>query len=339
MNSITKIIAFSFAFLLSLNLATAQQGESKEKHMKNSESRAEKQTQRMTEKLSLTDTQIKQVAAINLTFAEKMKAAKEANTEKGEGREAFKSIRNEHHAAIKTVLTPEQVAKFDTDLANKKGKGRHGKKGHRRGEGKSAEERAAHHTERLTEKLSLSEEQTVKVAAINLDFAKKAAAIRAANEDREAGKKAIKILRTEQKAAIKTTLTPEQITQFEAMKDGKRGHKGKRGKGGKKGDRRGEGKSAEERAAHHTKRLTEKLSLNEEQAAKIAAINLDFAKKAAATKAANEDRAAGKEAIKTLRTQQKAAIKTTLTPEQITQFEAMKDGKKCRKCKQGKGDQ
>ena len=336
MNSITKLIALSFALLLSLNLVIAQQGESKEKHMKDPESRAEKQTQRMTEKLSLTETQVKQVAAINLTFAEKMKSAKEAATEKEAGRAAFKAIRDEHHAAIKTVLTPEQVSKFETDLENRKGKGRRGKG---RGKGKSAEERATHLTERLTEKLSLNETQTAKVATINLDFAKKATAIKAANEDREAGREELKALRKEHKAAIKTTLTPEQITQFEAMKDGKRGHKGRRGKGGKKGHSRGKDKSPEDRAAHHTERLTEKLSLNETQIQKLASINLDFAKKIAAAKEENEDREAGKEAVKALRTQHKNAIKTILTAEQTTQFEAMKDRKRGPKSKGRKGDQ
>lgn len=81
----------------------------------------------------------------------------------------------------------------------------------------------------MTDKLSLSEAQTAKVAAINLDFAKKADAIKAANEDRAIGREKMKALRMEQKEAIKAILNPEQITQFEAMKD-KRGHRGKRGK-------------------------------------------------------------------------------------------------------------
>ncbi len=315
MNTIIKLIAFSFALFLSLNIVVAQQGESNEKHMKNPEVRAQKQTQRMTEDLSLSEAQISQVAKINLTFAEKMKAAKAANSEK----ETCKNIRTEHSNAIKAVLNTEQITQFDAMKDNRGHKGKRGK-GHHKGGTKSSEERAAHHTERLTEKLSLNEAQATKIAAINLEFAKKADAIKEANEDREAGREEMNALRTEQKTVIKAVLNTEQITQFDAMKD-KRGHKGKRGKGHHKGG----AKNSEERAAHHTERLTEKLSLNETQATKIAAINLEFAKKAEAIKAANKDREAGREEMNALRAEQKAAIKTVLTPEQVTQFDAMKD--------------
>jgi len=79
----------------------------------------------------------------------------------------------------------------------------------------------------LTEKLSLSPEQTAKVSAINTEFSTKRKAIKEATTERGAAKEAMKALRGEQKAAIKAVLTAEQIAIFDTMKKGRRGGKGR----------------------------------------------------------------------------------------------------------------
>jgi len=244
MKSITKLITLSFALLLSLNLATAQRGQGNRNMHKieNAEAYAEKQTQRLTEKLSLTEDQTAKVASINLEHAKKLQAAKAANTDKEAGRATFKALRTEKHTAIKAVLTPEQVTKMEEKRegrgrgkgkgARKGGKGKHWKGGE--GKAHNSEERAAKRTQHLTEKLSLTEEQAAKVTAINLEYAEFRKAAKANATDRETGKATMKELRTKQQNAIKAILTTEQLATYESMKKewkGKRG--GRKGKGKK----------------------------------------------------------------------------------------------------------
>lgn len=228
MSSIKKVITLSFALLLMLNLATAQRGQGNQKirNIENVEAFAQQQTQRLTERLSLTEDQSAKVAAIHLEYAQKLQAAQATAT----GKEAFKALRTEQNAAIKTVLTPEQITQMEQKRGGKgKGakKGGKGKGGKRGGEGKAqtAEEKAAKHTERLTEKLSLTEAQTATIAAINLDYANKMEAAKATATDKEAGKAARKSLRTAQQTAIKAVLNAEQLVAYDALKSERKGKK------------------------------------------------------------------------------------------------------------------
>lgn len=90
--------------------------------------KAKKQTTQMVEKLSLNDEQATQVEAINVAYAEQMKAARE---EVGKDREAMKSImdnmNNNKNTELKAVLTSEQFQQYETMQAQGK-EGRGGKK-------------------------------------------------------------------------------------------------------------------------------------------------------------------------------------------------------------------
>lgn len=186
------------------------------------EERAQHHTDRLAEKLALTETQTSEVAKINLDFAKKIKATKDAETERGANKEAVKTLKTEQKTAIKAVLNSDQLTAFEAMKDERKEKrGR----GHR--SAATPEERAQHHTDRLVEKLALTETQTTEVANINLDFAKKIKATKDAETERGANREAVKNLKTEQKAAIKEVLTPEQATAFEAMKGERKGHRGK----------------------------------------------------------------------------------------------------------------
>ena len=188
------------------------------------EERAQHHTDRLVEKLALTETQTTEVAKINLAFAQKIKATKDAETERGENREAVNTLKTEQKAAIKAVLNPDQLTAFEAMKDDRKGKRGHGHKG-----GATSEERAQHHTARLAEELALTETQTTEVADINLAFAKKIKATKDAETERGENRAAVNTLKTEQKAAIKAVLTPEQMTTFEAMKRGPKGRRGKEG--------------------------------------------------------------------------------------------------------------
>ncbi len=92
---------------------------------------AEKQTQRMTKALSLSEDQQEKVKAINLKYAQKGKEAR-GKTNKKERRAARKTIRTERMAELKTVLSAEQYTKYEKN-SKKKGKRKKGKK--RKGQG------------------------------------------------------------------------------------------------------------------------------------------------------------------------------------------------------------
>lgn len=80
-------------------------------------------------------------------------------------------------------------------------------------------ERAAHHTERMTEKLGLSSEQEAQVEAINLKYADKIAALRSESEsERKEKRKAIKALFEEKDKELKAVLTEEQYQQYREHK-------------------------------------------------------------------------------------------------------------------------
>ncbi len=75
------------------------------------EEKAEKFTNKLTEKVNLDRAQVPKVKAIALEYAHKMQEAREANQGDKEAiKEIRKEIRKEKRAALKEVLTDEQIA-------------------------------------------------------------------------------------------------------------------------------------------------------------------------------------------------------------------------------------
>lgn len=221
--------------LCSINLMTAQTRKDRDK-FSNSENRSEKQLEKMTEELALTETQVNQLTVINADYATKMKTAKAASTDKETNRATFKTLRAEKTTAVKGILNSEQLAKHEAMKREHKGKrgdkDRKGKKGKRGADGRNAgtpEEREQKQTTRLTEQLSLSEAQAAKVAVINLAYAQKMKVAKDASTEKGTNREVWKTLRTAQDTAIKAVLTPEQLTTYEAMKNTRKG-KGKKGR-------------------------------------------------------------------------------------------------------------
>lgn len=120
-----------------------------------------------------------------------------------------------------------------------KGAGEHKENHENKGERehKTPEERANGLTNRMTEKLGLTEDQKAKVYAINVDMAKKNDEIRhntaLTKEDRRAQLKANYL---ERKSQYKTVLTAEQFAKYESWeKEKKAKHQENKGKGKGKG--------------------------------------------------------------------------------------------------------
>ncbi len=196
--------------------------------------RAEQQTDRMTKNLGLSDDQIVKVKEINLRYAEKAKAAfaDKKKGEKSQNREAHQALRTEHQAELSKVLTKDQAAKWEQMKADQKGEGRGQGKGKGAGRDMDPAKRAEHQTDRMTQELGLSADQTAKVKAINQKYAEKAKAAHEAKPDGEKGKLkgANKDLRAQHDAELKKVLTKEQAAKWEQLKSERKGERGDRGK-------------------------------------------------------------------------------------------------------------
>ena len=106
--------------------------------MPSPEERAKRQTAHMTEELKLTSEQEKEVGDINLTYANKMKDARdEAAGDRTAMRAKMEAMMKEKSEALKEVLTEEQIKSFE-EMESQNGQGRQGnKKKGKRGKGKS----------------------------------------------------------------------------------------------------------------------------------------------------------------------------------------------------------
>lgn len=101
------------------------------------EERAKQKTERLAEYLSLSESQTTQVNAINLAYANKMKSLKEKSAQTEADRIAMKNLRTESSTAIKAILTPEQLTKFNERTDRKKEHGHHKGKEHGGDSGKA----------------------------------------------------------------------------------------------------------------------------------------------------------------------------------------------------------
>lgn len=118
----------SIQLILTINSAVmAQQGGGRRGNMEPKEF-AERQTNQMKESLELSDKQLPKIEALNLKYAEKMKAARD---EAGDDRDAMRSsmtaMMKEKDVVLKQILTEEQWTKFEKErkerMQNRQGGG------------------------------------------------------------------------------------------------------------------------------------------------------------------------------------------------------------------------
>jgi periplasmic protein CpxP/Spy len=116
----------------------------KHKAQKNPEEVAQMKTDRMAQKLELSEAQKNQLQTLNLRHAQEMKAMRESHKAAGEKtaeqrtqmQEARKASHNQWQAELKGILSAEQFAKYEADKAEMKQKRGEGKKGHKGGDSK-----------------------------------------------------------------------------------------------------------------------------------------------------------------------------------------------------------
>lgn len=99
------------------------------------EERAKRQTEMLAKALELTEDQKAKVLEINLKYAQPTKEGeKKENADREKLREEFKKQYEERTAAIKAVLTADQIKKFDEHQkdAQKRGRDGQGRRGERK---------------------------------------------------------------------------------------------------------------------------------------------------------------------------------------------------------------
>jgi Spy/CpxP family protein refolding chaperone len=185
---------------------------------------------------------------------------------------------------------------------------------------KTPEQKAQHMTAALNNKLALSADQSVKVNAI---FAKSAVSMDSLkahrSTDRKANMQARKAIMANTNASLKTVLTADQQTKFADMKANFKGRMH-----GKHGDHKGI--APEQKAQRISKVLQQKLSLTQDQYAKVNTILLKRATQMDSLKAnrSTTDHKANKESRKAIFMQADGELKAVLNADQLKNYTELK---------------
>lgn len=171
--------------------------------------RAAKQAERMKTELGLDEVQYKAVRAISEEHAAKLtKISRDSTLSKEARHQQMKAYHNEKEAALQKVLTEAQRKKLAENRSEQRSK-HSGRMARHQGD----------YGDRMKKELSLSDDQTEKIKAINREFGQKFSALRndstISNVD---NKKSMKQLRDEHQKKLKSVLTEEQFDKWEKMK-------------------------------------------------------------------------------------------------------------------------
>jgi hypothetical protein len=170
------------------------------------EDRGAKNAGKLKKELNLNDDQYQKVKSINEKYADKITAAKADATK---SKVAVKSLKDEREADINAVLTKEQQAQWQAYRIEQKKK----------------------HDERkeFKKELNLSDDQKIKVKAINDDFKTKKEALMQDQQLTPAQRhEKMKVLKEDHKTKLQAVLTPEQFQMMkEEKEERKQEHKGK----------------------------------------------------------------------------------------------------------------
>lgn len=185
---------------------------------------------------------------------------------------------------------------------------------------KTPEQKAEHRTAMLTKNLALSADQSAKVKAI---FAKSAASMDSLKAtkgtDRKATMQSRKAIMANTDAGLKTVLNADQQTKYAALKANFKGRMH-----GNRGDRKAVAPA--QKAQRMSKVLQQKLSLSEDQYAKVNTILLKRATQMDSLKAnrSTTDRKANHQSRKAILTQTDGELKAVFTADQLKNYTELK---------------
>jgi uncharacterized protein YycO len=122
-----KIKVFGITLLVASLVFSAGNVYSQQNSKKTPEERAGKTSEKMKEKLSLSDEQQKQVYDIMLNHFNEMGALKNSTEDKTARREKVKALRESTHSNINSILNSDQQAKLEKFIQERKQKHKDGK--------------------------------------------------------------------------------------------------------------------------------------------------------------------------------------------------------------------
>jgi hypothetical protein len=171
--------------------------------------RAARQAERMKTELKLDDVQYKAVKAVNEEHAGKLMHLRRDSTLSKEARnQHMKTLHNERETALKKVLTEEQQKKRVATASEQS-----------RDHGARMAKHRTNYADRMQKELSLDEEQTVKLKAINREFGQKFRTLRNdSTMSKEDNKVRMKQLRDEHQKKVKSVLTEDQLKKLEKLR-------------------------------------------------------------------------------------------------------------------------
>lgn len=165
------------------------------------------------------------------------------------------------------------------------------------------------HLEKLKTELSLTDAQYASIKGINKKYAEQFSQIRKDSVTTRKDKHTtLKGLREKRQSEINSVLSPEQKTKLETLKK-------------QREEKRKEHQKV--RAEERETQLISKLSLTDDQAAKLKAENKSFFEKAMALRSSN-DKEANKAEMKKLRKDHESSVKSILTTEQFSKWKEMR---------------
>ena len=181
---------------------------------------SDKQTEFIAEKLELNQKEKQQLKAINLKYANEIKALS-AEERSRENREKLEKLNHEHNAEVKTVLNEEDFGEY---LVLKKRmhermrmqmKERHIEANYKANKIKREQ---MQHRKAFMETLDLNEAQSKQLMAIKEAYRAKHEAIRAEGRTEETRQK-LEALRKAQNKEVKSVLNEEQYTLYLEMQE------------------------------------------------------------------------------------------------------------------------
>lgn len=195
---------------------------------KSPEEAAKHMTERMTEKLALTDDQAVAVEKIMFESLTQRKAIEEKYPEMKEAKAEMKAIKKESKAAVKKVLTEEQLAK----VKSQKGKNQSQKKEKGQFAKPSVDDKIA----KMKANLDLTDDQAKKIRSIMENSEKQRLAVEKKYPDFLTAKAEMKANKTKTASELQKVLTAEQYAEFKKHwkhmpGKGKKNGKGPKGQG------------------------------------------------------------------------------------------------------------
>lgn len=175
--------------------------------------------EKIKNELGLDDVQYASIKGINKKYGQQISALrKDSLIGKNEQRAKLKNLRGEKEKEIKAVLTTDQKSKYEKLRQERIAK--------RQNERKM---RAEEQQVKMSEALSLSPQQVLKVNEARDAFKKKVKALRDQSTESQLNDKAnFKQLRKEHESAMQSILTADQFAKWEAMRKDKQFRNGKK---------------------------------------------------------------------------------------------------------------